>query len=153
MAILVTPGQVAVSDPAAGTGPSTTSNVKDVVVKAVKLTSANFSTTAVNTMVARLPADATILGFRFWVKTQLAGNSISAATVSIGSASAGTQFVSASALAFGAAGTYTVMPAVTGIFQNYNVPLGSDIDIWVSGLATTGIPTSGEMYLAIEYVR
>ena len=153
MSILVTPGQVAVSDPAAGTGPSTTSNVKDIVVKAVKLTSANFSTTAVNTMVARLPADATILSFRFWVKTQLAGNSISAATVSIGSASAGTQFVSASALAFGTAGTYTVMPAVTGIFQNYNVPLGSDIDIWVSGLATTGIPTSGEMYLAIEYVR
>jgi hypothetical protein len=153
MAILVTPGQVAVSDPAAGTGPSTTSNIKDIVVKAVKLTSANFSTTAINTMVARLPADATILCLKLWVKTQLAGGGITAATLSIGSASAGTQFVSASALAFGTAGTYTTMPAVTNIFQNYNIPYGTDIDIWVSGLATTGIPTSGELYLAIEYVR
>ena len=153
MAILVTQGQVAVSDPAAGTGPSTTSNIKDIVVKAIKLTSANFTTGGTNTMVARLPADASIISLKFWVKTQLAGGSISAATVSIGSASAGTQFVNASALAFGTAGTYTTMPAVTGIFQNYNIPYGNDIDIWVNGTATTGNPTSGEMYLAIEYVR
>lgn len=153
MAILVTPGQVAVSDPAAGTGPSTTSNIKDIVVKAVKLTSANFSTGGVNTMVARLPADATIIALKLWVKTQLAGNSISAATLSIGSASAGTQFVNASALAFGTASTYSTMPVVSGIFQNYNIPYGTDIDIWVNGTSTTGTPTSGEMYLAIEYVR
>ena len=153
MAIIVTPGQVAQSDPAAGTGPSTTSNIKDLVVKAVKLTSANFATGTVNTMVARLPADATIVGFRLWVKTQLAGNSISAATLSIGSSSGGTQFVNASTLAFGTAGTYSMMPAVTGIFQNYNIPYGTDIDIWVSGVSTTGTPTSGELYLTVEYVR
>jgi hypothetical protein len=153
MAILVTPGQVAVSDPAAGTGPSTTSNIKDIVVKVVKLTSANFSTTPINTMVARLPADASILCLKLWVKTQLAGGGILSATFSVGSSSAGTQFVNASALAFGVAGTYTTLPAVTGIFQNYNIPYGTDIDIWVQGTAGTGIPTAGEMYLAIEYVR
>lgn len=153
MAINFVQGQVAVSDPAAGTGPNATSNIKDLVVKAVKLTSANFSTTAINTMVAVLPADSTILGFRLWVKTQLAGGSISAATLSLGTASAGTQFVSASALAYGVASTYTVLPAVSGIFQNYGLPLGSDIQVWVSGAATTGIPTSGEIYLLIEYVR
>lgn len=153
MAVNFVQGQVAVSDPSAGTGPTANSNIKDVVTKVVKLTSANFATVAVNTLVARLPADSTIIGFRFWVKTQLAGGSVSAATMSLGSASAGTQFVSASALAFGVAGTYTVLPAVSGIFQNYNVPLGGDIDIWVSGVATTGTPTSGELYLAIEYVR
>lgn len=153
MAILVTQGQVAVSDPSAGTGPSATSNVKTVMTKAVKLTSANFSTTGVNTMVARLAADSTIIGFRLWVRNQLTGAGITAATVSIGSSAGGTQFVASSALAFGTASTYTVLPAVTGIFQNYNVPLGADIDIWISGLATTGNPTSGEIYLAVEYVR
>jgi hypothetical protein len=154
MAINFVPGQVAVSDPTAGTGPNANSNIKDVVVKAVKLTSANFTvTTATNTMVAVLPADATILSFRLWVKTQLAGGSVSAATLSLGTASAGTQFVSASALAFGAASTYSVMPAVSGIMQNYNIPYGNDIQVWASGLATTGTPTSGELYLIIEYVR
>ena len=153
MAINFVQGQVAVSDPAAGTGPNATSNIKDLSVKVVKLTSANFSTTPINTMVAVLPADATILSMRLWVKTQLAGGSISAATLSVGSSSAGTQFINASALAFGVATTYSVMPAIAGIVQNYNIPYGTDIQLWVNGAATTGIPTSGEMYLIVEYVR
>jgi len=152
MAINFVQGQVAVSDPNPS-GPTATSNVKEIRTKSVKLTSANFSTTQINTQVATLPADATIVGFRIWVKTQLAGGSISAATLSLGTASAGTQFVSASALAYGTAGTYTVMPAVTGIYQNYNVPFGGDIQIWAGGAATTGIPTSGEIYLMVEYIR
>ena len=152
MAINFVQGQVATSDPNPG-GPSATSNIKDVSTKVVKLTSANFSTTPINTNVAVLPADATILSFRLWVKTQLAGGSISAATISLGTASAVTQFVNASALAFGTAGTYSVMPAVSGIMQNYNIPYGTDIQVWVNGTATTGIPTSGEIYLMIEYVR
>ena len=152
MAINFVPGQVAVSDPSAGTGPSATSNIKDVVVKAVKLTSANFGTTAVNTQVAVLPADATILRMSLWVKTQLAGGGITAATYSVGSASAGTQFISA-LTAFGTAGAYAVQTPITGIMQNYNVPYSTDIQVWVSGTATTGNPTSGEIYLLIEYVR
>lgn len=152
MAINFVQGQVAVGDPNPG-GPTATSNIKDKFVKVVKLTSANFTTTNVDTLVAVLPADATILGFDFWVKTQLAGGSVSAATLSLGSSSGGTQFVSASTLAFGTAGTYTTMPAVSGIMQNYNVPLGSDIQIYARGTATTGNPTSGELYLAINYAR
>jgi hypothetical protein len=152
MAINFVPGQVAVSDPSAGTGPTATSNIKDVVVKAVKLTSANFSTTGTNTQVATLPADATILGMRLWVKTQLAGGGVTAATYSVGSSSAGTQFVNA-ITAFGAAGAYAVVSPIAGIMQNYNIPYGTDIQVWVNGTATTGNPTSGELYLIVEYVR
>lgn len=152
MAINFVPGQVAVSDPNPG-GPTATSNSKDKKLKVVKLTSANFSTANVDTLVAVLPADATITGFDFWVKTQLAGGSVSAATLSLGSASGGAQFVSASALAFGAANTFSTMPAVLGIMQNYSLPLGGDIPIYARGTATTGNPTSGELYLTIHYVR
>lgn len=152
MAINFVQGQVAVGDPNPG-GAATTSNIKLPQLKAVKLTSANFTTTNVDTLVAFLPADATITGFRFWVKTQLAGGSISAATYSVGSASGGAQFISA-LTAFAAAGTYVggVTP-VTGIMQNYAIPQGGDIQIWVRGTATTGNPTSGELYLLIDYVR
>jgi hypothetical protein len=152
MAILVTQGQVATSDPNPG-GPSPISGVKNVFCKVAKLTSANFSTTNVDTLVIELPADATILSFRLWVRTQLAGGSVSAATVAIGSASGGAQFHAASALAFGTAGTYTVLPTPLAIMQNYNVPLGADIQIWARGTATTGNPTSGELYLMVEYTR
>jgi len=152
MAVNFVPGQVAVSDPAAGTGPSATSNIKDIVTKVVKLTSANFSTGGVNTQVAVLPVDATILSMRLWVKTQLAGGGITAATFSVGSASAGTQFVNA-LTAFATAGTYAVLTPISGIMQNYNIPYGTDIQVWVNGTSTTGTPTSGEMYLMVEYVR
>ena len=151
MAIQFVPGQVAIGDPNPG-GPSATSNIKDVFVKVVKLTSANFSTTAINTLVAVLPADSTILNMQLLVKTQLAGGGITAATLNLGTASAGTQFASA-ANAFGAAGANADIASLTGVMQNYNVPLGSDIQVWAGGTATTGIPTSGELYLTIYYVR
>ena len=151
MAILFVPGQVSVGDPNPG-GPSATSNVKDIRVKVVKLTSANFGTTAVNTLVAVLPADATIVDMSYNVKTQLAGGGITAATVNVGTSSGGTQFVSAFNI-FGTAGTNSHVSPLTGIDQNYNVPLGSDIQVFVGGTATTGTPTSGEIYLNIYYVR
>jgi hypothetical protein len=152
MAINFVQGQVAVSDPNPS-GPTATSNIKDKHLKVVKLTSANFSTANVDTLVAVLPADATILGFDLWVKTALTGGSISAAVLSVGSASGGAQFISASALAFGSANTFTTMPTVLGIMQNYSLPLGADIPVYVRGTATTGTPTAGEMYLVINYVR
>ena len=92
------------------------------------------------------------LGMRLWVKTQLAGGGITAATFSVGNVSAGTQFVNA-VTAFAVASTYTQVTPVSNIMQNYNVPAGADIPIWVNGTATTGNPTSGEIYLIIDYVR
>ena len=151
MAILLTGGQVAVADPNPG-GPSATSNTKDVQCKVVKLSSANFNTTPVNTLVAVLPADSTILNMQLLVKTQLAGGSVSAATLSLGTASAGTQFAS-SVNAFGAAGANADVASLTGVMQLYQVPLGGDIQVWAQGTATTGNPTSGEVYLTIYYVR
>jgi len=152
MAINFVPGQVAVGDPNPN-GPSATSNIKDVVTKVVKLTSANFTiTTGTNTLVAVLPADATILGFKYLSKTQLAGGSISAAALSLGTTSGGTEFVSAFNV-FTTAGTQALLTPVTGIMQNYSLPLGSDIQVWAKGLATTGNPTSGEIYVEITYVR
>lgn len=152
MAIVFVPGQVAVGDPSPN-GPNATSNIKEEYVKVVKLTSANFTTTNVDTLVAVLPADATMTGFELWIRTQLAGGSISAATLAIGSASGGAQYHAASALAFGTAGTFSVMPTPLAIFQNYSLPQGIDLPIWVRGVATTGNPTSGEMYLKIKYTR
>jgi hypothetical protein len=150
MAVIFVQGQVAVSDPNPG-GPSATSNIKDVVVKAVKLTSANFTTGGTNTLVAVLPADASILNMQLLVETALTGNSISAATVDIGATSGGAGYVSA-ASAFGAAGTNSMLSKLGGV-EHYNVPLGADKPIWVKGTATTGSPTAGEMYLMVYYVR
>jgi hypothetical protein len=152
MAINFVQGQVAQGDPNPG-GPSAISNMKDVAVKVVKLTSANFTTTNVDILLAVLPADSTILEMNFWVKTQLAGGGVTAATISLGTASGGTQFVSASTLAFGTAGAFSFVTPINAIMQNYGQPLGSDIQIYGRGTATTGNPTSGEMYLIIKYVR
>ena len=152
MAIQFVPGQVAVGDPNPG-GPTATSNIKDKKLKVIKLSSANFSTTNVDTLVAVLPADATIIGFDLWVRTQLAGGSISAATLAIGNVSGGAQFAAANAAAFGTAGTFSQLSPIVNVFQNYSLPQGPDIPIWVRGVATTGNPTSGELYLVINYVR
>lgn len=153
MAINFVQGLVAVGDPSP-TGPTTSSNIKDVNVKVVKLTSANYAiTTSVKTLVAMLPADATIIDMKLWVKTQLAGASISAATLALGTTSGGAELMAANSAAFGAAGVNTVLTPIIGIMQNYAIPLGADIPVYASGLATTGTPTSGEQYLSIYYVR
>jgi len=145
-------GQVAVCDPSP-TGPNATSGDKDVHVKVVRLTSANFTvTTSTKTLVAYLPADASILRFEYWNKTKLTGGSVSAAVMSIGTTSGGTEFVSAFDV-FTTVGTQGVLTPVTGIIQNLSLPLGADIPIWIDGLATTGTPTGGQIYLSIYYVR
>lgn len=151
MAVIVVPGQVAVGDPNPG-GPSALSNSKNVLVKVIKLSSANFTTGGTNTLVAVLPADSTITKMRTHVKTQLAGGGITAATVALGTASGGAQ-LSAAITAFGAAGANADITPAVGIMQVYNPPYSSDINIWAAGVATTGNPTSGEVFLVIEYVR
>lgn len=152
MAIVFVPGQVAVGDPNPG-GPSATSNDKDVHVKVVKLTSANFSTGGTNTLVAVLPADATILEISSWKKTQLSGGSISAATLSLGTTSGGTDLVNAYDIFGQTTGNQTHLNPQAGIMQNYNVPLGVDVMVYAKGTATTGNPTAGEIYVKIVYVR
>lgn len=135
-------------------GPFSDFQVKNSQTKVFKLTNANFSTSGVNTFVGALAADASILNITLWVKTQLAGGSISAATISIGTASAGTQYINANTAAFNAAGVRVGLSPINGIMQPYNIPYTTgDISIWVNGTATTGNPTSGEMYLEISYVR
>lgn len=135
-------------------GPFSDFQVKNTQVKVFKLTNTNFGTTAVNTLIGALAADSSILAMTLWVKTPLTGNSISAATISVGSASGGTQFVNANTAAFGAQGVRTSLSPINGIYQPYNVPYTTgDIQIWISGAATTGIPTAGEMYLEVSFVR
>jgi hypothetical protein len=152
MAINFVQGQVAQGDPNPG-GPSAISNDKVTHVKVVKLTSANFSTTNVDTLLAVLPADSSIVSFRSWVKTALTGNSVATPTLALGSASGGAQFMAANAFPAGTAGVATFLTPVLAIMQNYQVPLGADIQIWGRGACATGNPTAGEMYLTIEYVR
>ena len=151
MAVIVVPGQVAVGDPTPG-GPNANSNDKDVHVKVVKLSSANFTTGGTNTLVAVLPADSTIISMRTHVKTQLAGGSVSAATVALGTASGGAQ-LSAAISAFGANGANADITPAVGIMQVYAPPYSADINVWALGTATTGNPTSGEVFLVINYVR
>ena len=152
MAVQFIPGQVAISDMNPG-GPGATSNIKEELVKVVKLSSANFSLANVDTLVAVLPADAMITTVILWVKTQLAGGGVTGATLSLGTAVGGTQFVNASALAFGVASTLALVTPITGIYQNYQIPNGPDVQIYARGSSVTGTPTSGEMYLTIRYVR
>jgi hypothetical protein len=134
-------------------GPFATFQMKDVYVKVFKLTNANFTvTTSTKTLLGRLPADASILRFDYWNKIKLAGASISAAVLSLGTTSGGTEFVSAYDV-FTTVGTQAVLSPVTGILQPYSQPLGADIPIYADGLSTTGSPTSGEIYVTCYYVR
>ena len=140
------------SDPNSA-GPFASFQVKDVVTKVFKLTNAHFTvTTSTKTKVGVLPANASILRFTYWNKTKLAGASISAAALSVGYTSGGTEFVSAFDV-FTTVGTQAILSPVTGIMQPYAIPDTTEIPIWVDGLSTTGTPTSGEIYLMVEYVR
>lgn len=134
-------------------GPFATFGVKDVCIKAFKLTSANFTvTTSTKTKVGMLPADAAIIRISYWNKTKLAGGGITASAMSVGTTSGGTDLVSAFDV-FTTVGTMAILSPVTAIMQPIAYPLGQDIPIWVDGLTTTGTPTSGEIYLLVEYVR
>src|SRR5436190_2088356 len=93
-------------------GPFASFQLKDVQTKVIKLTFSNFTTTGVNTLGTVLPADATILGMDLWVKTAHAGGGITVATISIGTASAGTQIVNANTRAAGAAGVQTKLSPI-----------------------------------------
>jgi hypothetical protein len=128
-----------------------TSNIKTVQVKSVKLTFADVTTGGTASVKAVLPAQATILDFSFWKKTQLSGNGITAATLSIGVAGAATSFVNAADILTPTAGDTSSLRSTT-THQNYAVPAGGDISLLFTGTATTGNPTAGEFYVDIYYV-
>lgn len=133
-------------------GPFTTFGIKDVVTKFVKLTFASFATTNVDQLVARLPADASILRVDTWVRTALTGNSVSAPTVALGTSSGGTEIAAAFSVT-NTTGTLQTVSPIVGAQQVYQIPLTGDINIYVRGGCSTGNPTAGEIDLVIYYVR
>lgn len=133
-------------------GPFSTFQVKDVVTKVFKLTFANFTTGNTDALIGRLPADASIVTVKTWLKTAFAGNSVASPVLSLGSTSGGTEFSSAVALT-NTVGTYAVHTPITGILQAYQVPLSGEIPLYARGGCSTGSPTSGELYVIVEYVR
>lgn len=133
-------------------GPFSTFQDKDVHVKVFKLTYANFTTSNTDALIGRLPADASITRVSTWLKTAFAGNSVASPVLSLGSTSGGTEFSSAVAIT-NTVSTYATHTPITGILQAYQVPLGSEISLYARGGCSTGNPTSGELYVIVEFVR
>ncbi len=130
-----------------------TSNDKNVHSKTVRLLAANFATGGgAAAVLAILPAQASIISIEYWKKTQLAGGGITAATVSIGSVASPTLYVNALDILTPAAGTLATVTPVTNIMQPYGIPSGPDIVLNFTGIATTGAPTSGEVYVTVYFV-
>lgn len=138
------------TDPNAA-GPFSTFQDKDVRAKVVQLTQANFTTAGVNALLARLPADASIIDISVWVNTAL-NNGATAPQISIGTTSGGTQFANAFAVT-NTAGAYANITPLTGICQAYQVPLGGEIDLWFRGICATANPTAADVRVVIRYVR
>lgn len=133
--------------------PTATSNEKTLHTKTVQLTFSDVTTGGANSVKAVIPSDATILEMSYWKKTQLSGNGITAATLSIGVPGTPTNFVNAFDILTPVAGQQGHLSPVTNIMQNYQVPQGPDISLLFTGTATTGNPTAGEVYVKIIYVR
>lgn len=127
---------------------------KPVKVKAVKLTSADFTTGGVASLKASLPPDASIIGFRLWTKTTFSGNGVSALSLQIGVTGTVAKYLAASTVALTGPSTL-VFPtgAPNNIFQQHDPENRTDIALLFTGTATTGNPTAGEAYVLIEYVR
>lgn len=118
--------------------------------------------TAASIKKAVLPADATILGFRFYIQTPTSGGGTTAATVTLtgkGVGPTGATFAFGSQSVF-AAGTYlmnSTVNTVTGVFNLERPPAtqtSGDIYIFaqyaeVGGTSTTG----GPFYVVVEYAR
>lgn len=133
-------------------GPFSTFQDKDVRVKIFKMTFANFATGNVDTLLGRLPSDASFIKVATWLKTAFSGNSVASPVLSLGSTSGGTEYSSAVALT-NTTGTYALHTPITGIMQPYAIPLGGELNIYARGGCSTGNPTSGELYVIVKYVR
>jgi len=133
-------------------GPFTTFQIKDIVCKAIKLDYTKFSTSNVDTYAAALPADATVLEIKTWVRTALSGGGVTAPTVTFGTTSGGSDLAAAFSVTNTAGTLQSVSPAV-GIMQQYNPPFTQDIKVYIRGSCSTGNPTAGEVDVLIYYVR
>lgn len=133
-------------------GPFPTFGIKDVQVKVLKTDSSFYSTAGVNTLLAKLPADVTIIKMDTWVRTVLSGNGVTSPTIAVGTTSGGNDISAAFSITNTAGTLQTITPAV-GIMQTYNPPYTSDISIYVRGGCSTGNPTAGEIDLVIYYIR
>jgi len=120
--------------------------------RAYKVTTANFSTTGVNTLIGILPNDASITGISLWNKTEVSGSGLTGATISIGKTSGGTDFINAYNVEV-ASGTKVGLSPITNILQPYVLPFGPNIQLWLNGTTTGANPTAGELYLIVDYVR
>lgn len=130
-----------------------TSNSKNQLVKIVRILNTGFATGAgVTQNLCTLPANATINSVEYWKGTQLSGGGITAATLSIGTPGAATFFANAIDVLTPAAGTLAPVSPLTNIMQAYGLPAGPDIQLQFTGIATTGAPTAGALFVAVTYV-
>jgi hypothetical protein len=129
-----------------------TNNSQVVKVKSVRLLFGDVTTGGAASVKAVLPAQSTILEFRFWKKTQLSGNGITAATLSVGIPGAATSFVNAADILTPTAGVTSSLTSVT-THQNYDSNNRTDISLLFTGTATTGNPTAGEFYVDVIYAE
>lgn len=135
-------GPLASGDKAAGV--SGGSNIG--LAQLVQTATLNFDGTLVQSATFNLPANSIITGFNIDVLT--AYNSATSATLTIGTAAAGTQYAgSVNAKTAGrAAPTYSAaqLLAASNISTNTSV---------VVTVTSVGQPTAGSVFLAIEYVQ
>lgn len=133
----------------------TTPVSKNLFVKAVKLTFADFTTGGTASVKAYIPADASIVGFEQWTKTTFAGNGVTVVSLQIGITGTVAKYVAASTLALTGPSIMAIPGGVQGAnFAQYDPTApGGDIALLFTGTATTGNPTSGEAYILIKYVR
>ncbi len=133
--------------------PTATSNDKDMHIKVVQLLPADFALGGKTTLKAILPADATILELSSWKDTQWSGGGVTAATLSIGETGNLTKYVTTADVFTPVAGTQGHLTPVTNIMQHHDLPFGGDMALQFTCTATGGVPTAGEMYIKIVYVR
>lgn len=136
------------------TFPSPTQPVnKDIACKAVKLTSADFTTGGTASVKAYLPADASLVGIDLWTKTTFSGNGVTVVSLQVGITGTVNKYMTSTSLSL--TGGVAVYPTgVNNMFAQYDptAPSG-DIPLLFTGTATTGNPTAGEAYVLIKYVR
>lgn len=129
-----------------------TSNDKSVHVKSVRLLASDFAVGGSASVDVVLPANSTILAFNFWKRTQLSGGGITAATLSIGIPGAPTSFVNAFDALTPAVGVQSMLTH-SGSHQNHDPDNRTDISLLITGTATTGNPTAGEIYVDVIYAQ
>jgi hypothetical protein len=128
-----------------------TSNSAVMKLKSVRFAANEVTTGGANSVKAVIPPAATLIGFRFWKRTQLTGGGITAATLSIGVPGNPTAYVNAADILTPAAGV-TVFLISTTTHNSYE-PNAGDISLLFTGTATTGNPTAGEFFVDILYAE